>query len=96
MKIGLYICFALFFNFWLLCCWDDVLIDFCLIFDGFRGRNPSKIGKKSIKKAIKNKMQVGIDFGWLLERFWAQVGGQNGAKLAPKSEKWRSQDDVTK
>ena len=34
--------------------------------------------------------------GSILERFWAQVGGQNGAKLAPKSEKWGSQDDVKK
>ena len=34
--------------------------------------------------------------GKILERFLGQVGGQNGAKLAPKSEKWGSQDDVKK
>ena len=34
--------------------------------------------------------------GPILERFWAQVGGQVGAKLAPKSEKLELQDDVKK
>ena len=55
-----------------------------------------KIDQKSIKKGIKNKMQVGMDFGWLLERFWGQVRGQVGAKLAPTSEKLELQDDVKK
>ena len=32
--------------------------------------------------------------GAILGRFWAQVGGQVGAKLGRKSEKWRLQDDV--
>ena len=39
-------------------------------------------------------------FGWLLDGFCndfgPKLGGQNGAKLAPKSEKWGSQDDVKK
>ena len=34
--------------------------------------------------------------GPILERFWGQVGGQVGAKLAPKSEKLELQDDVKK
>ena len=34
--------------------------------------------------------------GSILERFGAQVRWQNGVKLAPKSEKWGSQDDVKK
>ena len=34
--------------------------------------------------------------GPILERFWGQVGGQNGAKLAAKSEKWGSEDNVKK
>ena len=34
--------------------------------------------------------------GSILEQFWAQVGGQVGAKLAPKSEKLELQDDVKK
>ena len=32
--------------------------------------------------------------GPILERFWAQVGGQVGAKLGVKSEKLELQDDV--
>ena len=32
--------------------------------------------------------------GAILERFWAQVGGQVGAKLASKSAKMELQDDV--
>ena len=62
----------------------------------FGTQNRSKKGSK-----------IRCDFGWILEgswsgfgaileRFWAQVGGQVGAKLGPKSEKWRSQDDVKK
>ena len=46
--------FLMFFNFWLLCCWDDLLIDFWLIFDRFGGRkstkNRSKIDQKSDQK----------------------------------------------
>ena len=46
-----------------------------------------KINKKSIKKPIKVKMQVGMDFGWLLDRFWMDFGRALGAKLGPKSIK---------
>ena len=45
-------------------------------------------------------MQVGMDFGWLLDRFLVdfglKLGVKLGAKLAPKSEKKRCQDDVNK
>ena len=32
-------------------------------------------------------MQVGMDFGWLLDRFWMDFGRVLGAKLGPKSIK---------
>ena len=66
---------------------------------------------RGVKKSIKNRSKIDqkrdhksdaiLDPFWMalgpiLERFWAQVGKQNGAKLAPKSEKWGSQDDVKK
>ena len=45
-------------------------------------------------------MQVGIDFGWLLDRVFVdlgpKLGGQVVAKLAPKSEEMGYQDDVKK
>ena len=44
-----------------------------------------KINKKSIKKPIKVKMQVGMDFGWLLDRFWMDFGRVLEAKLDLKS-----------
>ena len=34
--------------------------------------------------------------GSIFDGFWAQVGGQVGAKLAPKSEEMGYQDDVKK
>ena len=34
--------------------------------------------------------------GSIFDRFWAQVGGQVGVKLAPKSEGMGYQDDVKK
>ena len=34
--------------------------------------------------------------GWIFDGFWGQVGGQVGAKLAPKSEEMGYQDDVKK
>ena len=41
-----------------------------------------------------------MDFGWLLDRFvidfGPKLGGQVGAKLAPKSEEMGYQDDVKK
>ena len=45
-----------------------------------------------MKKVIDDKMDVGMGFGWLLDRFLVgfgdQVGRQLGAKLALKPEKW--------
>ena len=37
-----------------------------------------------------------MDFGRLLERFWVDFGPKSNAKLGPKSERWRPQDDVRK
>ena len=55
------------------------------IFDGFLidfgVENRSKIDQKSIEKGIKNKMQVGMDFGWLLDRFLIDFGPKLGVKL---------------
>ena len=66
------------------------------IFDGFLidfgVENRSKIDQKSIEKGIKNKMQVGMDFGWLLDRFLVDFGPKLGAKLGASwhqnSKKW--------
>ena len=48
------IVFLMFFNFWLLCCWDGLLIDFWLIFGRFWGRkstkNRLKINQKRYQK----------------------------------------------
>ena len=41
-------------------------------------------------------MQVGMDFGSLLNRFLVDLGPKLGAKLAPKSEEMGYQDDVKK
>ena len=46
-----------------------------------------KIIKKSIKKVIDDKMDVGLDFGWLLDRFWEVFGGQVGTKIHQKTMK---------
>ena len=84
----------------LLACWVDFLIDFGPIFGGFGSRkstkNRSKIDPKSDQKqdAILNATWKAL--GPISGGFWLQLGGQVGAKLAPKSEKWGSQDDVKK
>ena len=53
-----------------------------------------------MKKVIDDKMDVGMGFGWLLDRFLVglgdQVGRQVRVKLAPKSYKMGYQDDVKK
>ena len=59
---------------WLIC--DGFLIDLGV-------ENPSQIYQKSIKKEIQNKMRSGMDFGWLLERSWGDLGSKLGAKLGP-------------
>ena len=45
---------------------------------------PSKIDPEGDRKQDL-QMQVGMEFGWLLDRFWVDFGSQVGAKLAPKS-----------
>ena len=42
-----------------------------------------KIDQKSIQKGIENKMQVGMDFGWLLDRFLMDFEPKLGVKLGP-------------
>ena len=64
--------------FWLLCRWDDLSIDLLIDFSSIWG---SKIHPKSIKKVIENKMQVEMDFGWLLDRFSLDFDPKSGAKL---------------
>ena len=58
-----------------------------MIFDRFgldlEVENQSKINEKSIQKAIENKMQVGMGFGWLLDRFVVDFGSKLGCKLGP-------------
>ena len=49
----------------------------------FGVENQQTINKNSIQKAIENKMQVGMDFGWLLDRFLVDFGPKLGAKLGP-------------
>ena len=49
----------------------------------FGVENPLKINQQSIQKAIENKMQVGMDSGWLLERFGIDFGSKLGGKLGP-------------
>ena len=53
-----------------------------------------KINEKSVKTLIKVKMQVGLDFGWLLDRFWMDFGRVLGAKLGQKSNKNRCKIDM--
>ena len=72
---------------WLIC--DEFVIDLGV-------ENRSKVDQKTIKKYIKNQMRFGMDFGWLLERSWGDLGPKLGAKLGRKSAKWKFQDDVKK
>ena len=75
--------FLMFLKFWLLCCSDDLLIDLCWIFDRFGGRKSIKNLSKIDQKEIKKKMRCGMDFRWLLERSWGDLGPKLGAKLGP-------------
>ena len=89
-----------FFDFWLLCCWDDFRIDFWLIFGRFGGRKSSKNRPKIDQKSGEKSYAI-LDGSWralgaILDGFWLQVGGQVGAKLAPKSEEMGYRDDVNK
>ena len=46
--------------------------------------NPSKSDEEFVKHVGRFHMTLGIDFQWILERFWRQVGSQNGAKIDTK------------
>ena len=58
--------------------------------------NPSKIDANSDRKRDAILDASWRALGQIWDGFWLQVGGQVGAKLAPKSEKWGPQDDVNK
>ena len=45
--------------------------------------NRSEIDKITMQKAIENKMQVGMGFGWLLGRIFVDFGSKSEAKLGP-------------
>ena len=80
-----------FFDFCLLCCWDALLIDFWLVFFGWFWCRKSINNLSQIDQKMYQKSDAILDGFWMalgsiLERFWAQVGGQNGAKLVPKFE----------
>ena len=65
----------------------------------FGVENRTRFVHKGSKARIKNQMRFRMDFGRLLERFWVDLGPnleKHGAKLAPKSQKLRPQDDVEK
>ncbi len=55
---------------WLIC--DGFLIDLGI-------ENRSNIDKQTIK----NEMRFGMDFEWLLERSWGDLGPKLGPKLGP-------------
>ena len=57
-------------------------------------RNPSKIDLKRHLKQDTILDRSWRALGWILGGFWLQVGKQIGTKLAPKSEKWQSHNDV--
>ena len=71
-------------------CWDDVLIDLLSISERFLDRkslqNQSKINPKTYRKQDASWDGFWIALGSIFRRFWGQVGGQVGAKLAPKSK----------
>ena len=81
----------MFLIFWLLSYQDDLLIDFEFIVARFGGRTSTK-NRSKLNQKCDQKSNAIWDVFWValepvLERFWAQVAGQVGTKLAPKSEK---------
>ena len=64
------------------CCWEYYLIAFLLNFIEFGVEN-QKNNKQSTKNLIDDKMEVGMDFGWLLDRFLMDFGAKLGVKLGP-------------
>ena len=61
----------------------DLLIDCLLLCDSFLAPKSSPNLSEFDPKAIRNKMQFGMDFGGLLDRFWSDSGPKLGAKLEP-------------
>ena len=67
-----------------------------LIFQGFLVvfgiENHQKVDQKSMQKAIENKMQVGMGFGWLLGRFlidfYSNLEGKLGPSWLQNRRKW--------
>ena len=53
------------------------------MFIDFGLENQCEINEKSMKKVIDDKMEVGMDFGRLLDRFLMGFGNMLGSKLAP-------------
>ena len=47
-----------------------------------------------MKKVIDDKMDVGMDFGWLLDRFFIDFGTILGGKLAPSWHQNPKNDDA--
>ena len=71
-----------------------------MIFDRLGGRksikNQSKIDPKTDRKQDASWDGFWIAVRSTFDRFWAQLGGQIGAKLAPTSREMGYQDDVKK
>ena len=53
-----------------------------------------------MKKSIKNMMQLGMDFEWLLDRFWidfgSQDGSQNRSKIDPRGIQEQDEKGIKK
>ena len=65
-----------------------ISMDLDWIFYGFHGsgmdfwvENRPQINQKPIQEAIENKMQIGMDSGWLLDRLLVDFGTELGGKL---------------
>ena len=59
-------------------------------------KNRSKIYPKGDRKQYESWDGFWMALGSIFGGFWAEVGGQVGAKLGPKSEEIGYQDDVKK
>ena len=47
------------------------------------GQGETKLASKSNNQVMDYKMEVGMDVGWLLDRFLVDLGANLGGKLAP-------------
>ena len=70
-------CSLMFFNFWLLCCWDDLLIDFWSILG-------LKISEKSNKNQSKKESKIRCKLGWILDGSWTDLGAILGPSWGAK------------